>query len=133
MAASVDHLHEEAMELPVKDHLHPLSAQFLARALQPDHPSHPHVIRQNGRRNIKHTLKSKIIDDVRPYLDANGKIAPGTYKPTIKAIHNDVVKNVTSKLGPNRILGTRPPLINKQERRLPRITRSVLSQLRSGF
>ena len=39
-AASVSHLHEEAMELPVEPHAHMLGAQFLASTLLPDHCSH---------------------------------------------------------------------------------------------
>ena len=132
-ASSVDHLHHEASELPVKDHLHLLSAQFLARALQPEHPSHPFVTRQDGRRANKHTLKSKTIETVRPFLDADGKIAPGTYRSTINDIHTNAVTSAINNQAPNRVLGTRPPQISKQERRLPRVTRSVLSQLRSGF
>ena len=132
-ASSIDHLHSEAAELPVRDHLHLLSAQFLARALQPSHPSHPHVTRQNGRRSIKNTLRSKCIETVRPYLDANEKIAPGTYRQAIKDIHTDAVNIAIDNSGPNRVLGTKPPQVSKQERRLPRVTRSVLSQLRSGF
>ena len=72
---------------------------------------------------MKETLSSKVIEDVRPYLDANGVIAPGSYGVT-QAINN---------IAPNRVLGCRPPAISKRELQLPRKTRTVLSQLRSGF
>ena len=36
----IEHLHTETKTLPVNDHLSLLSTQFLARALQPTHPSH---------------------------------------------------------------------------------------------
>ena len=58
-------IHDEAMELPVEDHLRLLSAQFLARALQPNHPSHLYVMQDQGRRNMKQTLHSKVLVDVR--------------------------------------------------------------------
>ena len=49
--ASIDHIHSEAKELRVSDHLRLLSSQFLARCLQPRHPSHEVVTRpQEGAR-----------------------------------------------------------------------------------
>ena len=36
----VDHLHEETKMLPVQDHLYLISSKHLARALQPNNPSH---------------------------------------------------------------------------------------------
>ena len=36
-------------------------------------------------------------------------------------------------LAPNRVLGRNPPEIDSRENYLPRITRSTLAQLRSGF
>ena len=110
-----------------------LSAQFLARALQPGNPSHPYVTRPDGRRRMKHTLRSKVIDDVRPYLDADGKIAPGTYRDALNSIHTDIVGSAIANQRPNRVLGTAPPKISLSEKTLPRVTRSTLSQLRSGF
>ena len=59
VASSVDHLHDEATELPVKEHLHLLSSQFLARALQENHPSHHYVKQDQGPRPMKETLHSK--------------------------------------------------------------------------
>ena len=105
----------------------------MARALQPEHPSHPYVTRPDGRRRLKHTLKSKVIDDVRPYLNEDGLISPGTYRSTINNIHTDAVNSTIASLQPNRVLGTRAPAISKKEKELPRVSRSLLSQLRSGF
>ena len=41
--ASIDHFHAEAKELPVGDHMHLLSARFLARSLNPNHVSYPYT------------------------------------------------------------------------------------------
>ena len=131
--ASVDHLHAEASELPAEDHQRLLSAQFLARTLQPSHPSHPYVTRPEGRRKMKHTLRSKVIENVRPYLSPDGTIAPGSYRDSINSIHTDIVRTAINNQRPNRVLGTPPPQISKSEKSLQRATRSVLSQLRSGF
>ena len=82
---------------------------------------------------MKETLQSKVYDLVRPYVNDEGKITPGTYKETIKSIHTDVVTNTIANLAPNRVLNARPPEVNlNQERLLPRQTRCVLRQLRSG-
>ena len=82
---------------------------------------------------MKETLFTKAVDEVRPYLDANGSIAPGTYRDTINAIHTDVVSQAVSNLGHNRVIGSKPLPISKKEKFLPRQTRATLSQLRSGF
>ena len=132
-ASAVDHLHREAKELMVADHLKLLSAQFLAKCLQPHHPSHLCVRLPRGRRSMKHTLQSKVSDVVQPYLNADGVIEPGTYKATIDSIHTDIVSDAISRLAPNRILNCAPPVIDNKENYLPRITRATLAQLRSGF
>ena len=54
--SSIDHLHAEAKELLVSDHLLLLSSQFLAKALQPSHVSHFYAKIDRGRRNMKLTL-----------------------------------------------------------------------------
>ena len=46
---------------------------------------------------MKDTLRSKVIDQVCPYLDPNGVIAPGTYGDSIKSIHTDVVRDSISR------------------------------------
>ena len=132
-ASSFDHIHNEAMELPVENHLRLLSAQFLARALQENHASHQHVTQDRGRRPMKETLRSKVLDDVSPYLDANGKTAPGDLNRVNKALHTDAVARAIDQLGSSRVLNTKPPPIDKSESSLPRLVRTTLSQLRSGF
>ena len=47
-------------------------------------------------------------------------------------IHTKIVSDAMASYGDNRVLQTRPPEINKTEKLLPRQTRAVLSQLRSG-
>ena len=115
------------------EHLKLLSAQFLARCLQPHHPSHRVACLPPGPRPMKHTVRSKVLPLVEPYLNADGVIEPGTYQNTIQAIHTDVVSSAIQKLAPNRVLGRAPPVIDIRESYLPRITRSTLAQLRSGF
>ena len=133
MAASFEHIHNEAIELPVEDHLRLLSAQFLARALQEGLPSHQHVMLDRGRMPMKETLRSKVIEEVQPYLNANGKVDAGDFHRIQQAIHTDIVAKTVDRLGGSRVLNTHPLPVDKSEAALPHLVRSTLSQLRSGF
>ena len=126
-ASSFEHIHNEAKELKVSDHLRLVSAQFLARALQERHPSHRHVTRERGRRPMKETLRSKCIDIVSPYLNDSGKISPGDYPRVKAAIQTDIVAETIDQLGSSRILNTAPPPVDKSEVSLPRAVRTTLS------
>ena len=133
-ASAIDFLHQEVALLPVEDHMKLLAAQFLARALQPAHPSYETVslAPQPNHRQMKHTLRSKCFPIVEPYLQ-DGIIPASSYKETISKIHTDIVSDTVDAQGPNRVLNGRPPLINPNEAYLPRQTRAVLARLRSGF
>ena len=131
LASAIDHLHAEVGVLPVKDHLRLLSAQFLARAMQPIHPSHATVVAPDGLRCRKPTLLASVGDLVAPHL-VDGVIPPGAYPEVIKSIHTQVVREAIDKSQPNRVLGFRPPRISPTEACLPRLSRTTLSQLRSG-
>ena len=109
-----------------------LASQFLARALQPDHPSHDVVLLEPGPRMMKQTLRSKCWETVEPFL-TDGIVPPGTFNSVKDKIHTKVVGDYVDARGSNRVLNARPPLIDPTERFLPRKTRATLSQLRSGF
>ena len=117
----------------MKDHLKLLSAQYLAKCLQPHHASHHYVRLPLGPRPMKQTLQSKVGPLVEPYLNALGVVEPGTYRTTIQSLHTDVVADATRHFAPNRVLGRKPPDIDPRETYLPRLTRSTLAQLRSSF
>ena len=128
----IDHLHAETQVLPVQDHLTLLCSQFLARALQPSHVSHPLVTSPPSPRNIKHTLHSKFHHLVAPYT-VGGIIPPDTYTDTLKFLHTGAVARAIASRSPNKVLLTSPPVVAEEEKLLPRRHRSVLSQLRSGY
>ena len=67
-----------------------------------------------------------------PHLQ-DGVIPPGAYRDAIKDIHTSVVRDTISKMKPNRVLGVRPPKVSVSEQCLPRRSRVVLAQLRTGF
>ena len=131
--ASVDHLHTETHILPVENHLNLLSAQYLARALNPSHPSHSQVSNPPppGHRKMKETLRSKCWSSVEPFLE-NGIVPAGRSKEVLKSIHVQAISDTVDAFSPNRVLGAIPPPIHPSESSLPRATRVILSQLRSG-
>ena len=133
-AASLEHLHHETKTLPVSDHLQMLSRQFLASAFSEQHPSHRIVTAQQGPRNLRHTLTSKHKSTVVPFL-RNGILPPESRQTVINDLHTAAVSVAIQGMdkNPNRVLGSRPPQVNKSESSLPRHWRSTLSQLRSGF
>ena len=131
-AAAIDHLHDECDILPVGEHMKLLSAQFLAGALAPTHPSHKHVTGPQGRRRMKETLRTKVFDDVAQYTKADGTIQAGDVRKVQDMIHTDIVGKAIASQEPNKVLNTKPPRINKNESTLCRKTRTTLAQLRSG-
>jgi hypothetical protein len=125
--ASIDHLHQESLMLPVQDHLDMLSAQYLASSTQQEHPCHSVTTRPPPPRRMKETLATKHQNMVRPLL------VQDNHKATIKAIHTVAVANTINKQSANVLLGGRPPPINKEESNLSRFQRTTLCQLRSGY
>ena len=129
MASTVSHLHQEAQFAFVGDHISMLCTQFLANCYRDDHPSNAVVTLPSGPRSMKNTLQSKHLPLLEPHL-VNGGIE--NYNHTLKAIHTQSVSNTITSLDPNPILGVTPPPISPSERRLSRIQRTTLAQLRSG-
>ena len=132
-ASCIGHLQAKTEILPVVDHLRLLSSQYLARALQPSHPSHEAVCRQPrpGHRQMKFTLQSKVGEVVEPFLQ-NGVIPAGEYRETLKKVHTKIVADSILNAPANRVLKAPPPRIHSSETSLPRLTRVALSQLCSG-
>ena len=85
-----------------------------------------------GSRKLKHTLRSKCIADVQPYLEADGSLGRGNFGFVKNKLHTDIVRKATSNRGPNCVLGSHPPPIHACEAGLPRLTRTTLAQLCSG-
>ena len=54
-------------------------------------------------------------------------------KKGLKRLHTKAVGKSISQYGNNRVLGAKPPEINKKESKLNRRARTKLAQLRSGF
>merc|ERR1712015_190502 len=80
---------------------------------------------------MKPTLASKYNPVVRPFLH-NGALPQLLYNSTKNRLHTYAVRNSMRNYKRNRVLRARPPQIHHSESSLPRKTRCVLSQLRSG-
>ena len=118
--------------MPVAEHLGMLSAQFLASALRPSHPSNAIVTAPSGPRKMKHTLYTKHIDRVSPFL-TNGATDPTTYNTLVKKLHTICVDEAIRNLGSYNILNEYPPpKISPSEATLSRPERTTLAQLRTN-
>ena len=80
---------------------------------------------------MKETLSTKVGHLVEPHL-VNNVVPAGTFRATIDSIHTQVVAEAISRSAVNRVLDAPAPKIDLSELSLPRLTRSVLAQLRSG-
>ena len=124
--SSVDHLHAEANMLKVKKHSELLSAQYLARCLEPDNVNFSITTREPPKRMMKETLFTRHRSAVEPLMITKDR------KITLQAIHTMTVNQAVTSLGRNVVLNDRPPAINISEKELTRKERTTLAQLRSG-
>ena len=125
--SSIDHLHTEAEILKVIEHSELLSAQYLARCLEPGNVCHPITTRDTPERQMKETLYTTHQTTVEPMVAKNKR------KATLQALHTDVVNKAAKSHERNVVLDGRPPPISSSERDLTRKERSTLAQQRSGY
>ena len=128
-ASAESHLHAETKMLPVQYHLSLLSSQFLATALQPDHPSYPTVTADPGPRDKKVTLQRRFGSQILRFF-RNGAVHDA--KEARKQLHTEYVDAAIRARPLNQVLNIPPPEIAEEENTLPRQYRTTLSQLRSG-
>ncbi|XP_073830287.1 uncharacterized protein [Musca autumnalis] len=129
LKSTVDHLHEETKILPVRQHNEMLSLQYLLGCYRESHPNH-HLLATDTHRHIKkdiHALETTVQQYRREPLDQQA------YQTGLNSIHTDTVAKTISNYCVNAVIGAHPPFIAAEERQLPRQTRVVLAQLRSGY
>ncbi|XP_073848579.1 uncharacterized protein [Musca autumnalis] len=125
----VDHLHEEAKVLPVRQHNKMLSMQYLLVCYRSEHPCHDLMDRLPPSRHVRrdlHDLETEVQRYKREQLDQRA------YQAGLNRIHTNMVAQAVRRYSVNAVLGNHPPSIAAEERQLPRQTRVVLAQLRSG-
>ena len=112
--SSVDHLHVEAKMLKVMEHSELLSAQYLARCLEPGNVCHSITTRETHKRRMKETLFTRHRNTVEPMMLANNR------KTTLQAIHSDAVSKAAKDQKTNIVLDSLPHQFNDSEKDLTR-------------
>ena len=125
--SSIDHLHTEAEMLYVKEHSELLSAQYLARCLEPGNVCHPITTRATPERQMKETLYTRHRNTVEPIMVKNDR------KATLQALHTAAVVKAVQCHERNVVIDGRPQPISNSEKELTRKQRSTLAQLRSVY
>ena len=122
-------LHRETMIIPLKNHNHLLSKQFLLQTYKPSHPNQ-NLHQHRSERQIKRTLKTCYDDAVESLVNYDD---PKWYKRGMIKLHTTAVRETIDKYRPNKVINDTPPKVAEDEKRLPRRTRAQLAQLRSGY
>jgi len=113
--ASIDHLHRETQLLRVEQSLGLLCSQYLASALRPNHPSFQIVSQPTSQTPKKHTLRSRYLPSVSPYL-TGGTIDPLEYENIRNDLHHQTVQAAIQSQTPNPILQDIPPIVHPVEK-----------------
>ena len=124
--SSVDHLHVEVNVLKVRQHPELLSAQYLARCLEPENVNNSIITRDTPKGRMKETLFTRHASTGEPMMIAKDR------KATLQAIHTMAINQAVNSLIRNVVLDDRPPLINISEKKLTRKERTTIAQIRSG-
>ena len=104
--SSVDHLHVEAKMLKVREHSELLSAQCLARCLEPGYVCHSITTRETPNGRMKETLFTRHCNTVVPMLLADNR------KPTLQEIYTDAVNKAVKDQKKSIVLDDLPHPIN---------------------
>ena len=117
-----NHIHYETQVITLQDKINMRGTQLPAAASEnPDHPCHYMLAHQPTPRSIKtnpQALYTGLLNTIPLHSSSH--------------IHTHFTNMAIQKLGPNTILGTRPPEINHSERALPCADRVHHSRLRFG-
>ena len=127
----IEHLHTECKIMPVKEHCEMLSKQFLMNSQNPNHPNNINLLEKQPR-DIKKTLESRFGREISNLIPQEG-VNDDNKKALLKSIHTDSVASVINRRNPNPFINERNPTINIEEKKLPRRSRVILAQLRSGY
>ena len=101
--SSIDHLHTEAEMLKVREHSELLSAQYLARCLEPGYACHPITTRAIPARQMKVTLYTRHRNTVEPMMVVNDR------KATLQPLHTAAVIKSVQCHERNVVRDGRPP------------------------
>ena len=100
--SSVNHIHVEAKILKVREHSELLSAQYLARCLEPGNACHSITTRETPKRRTKETLFTRHCNTVEPMMLVNRNA-------TLQAIHSDAVNKAVNDQKKNSVRWSSTP------------------------
>ena len=128
--ADVAELHQEARDLPVRQHNELISQLFSITCHLPQHPCHQLCHRPpDDRPERQRSLIGRFKPNIQQYL-AEEPLSNTSYKSAISSIHQDAVRTAIESSS-SKLLNGRPPPIATVEQTLPRKTRTILAQLRT--
>ena len=130
--ADVAELHQEAREIPVRQHTELIFKQFAIACHLPQHPCHLLCHRPPDDMPER---RRYLIDRLRPNIQqyiAEEPLSNTIDKKAIISIHQNAVRTAIESSS-SILLNGRPPSIATAEQTLSWKTRSILSQLRTGY
>jgi hypothetical protein len=139
---NTQHLHEETLVLPLKEHLTLHASQLKQKAKNPKHPLHsllnktsPKSKKKRPKKPNKKPPRLSIFNT--DSLTINPKLAltintENSIKLNMKTIHSTIVSKYLLNLQNNKIINQTAPAIHQSEQNLSRKTRRTLAQLRTG-
>ena len=126
---NIDHLHNEAEMLPVKEHSDLLAQQFLAGTYQCHRADH-HTAYSKTKRSLPRRCLRRPGQSTHQKQTRNKK----EYRLALKKIHKHEVREYLKiNNSSSKVLNTSTPKILEEESKLPRYTRVKLAQVRSGY
>jgi hypothetical protein len=128
---NTQHLHEETLVQPLKNHLQLHASQMRQKAEYPSQPMHSLIQETKQPRQIRQTIFNNNNYTYEIKTDPN-TITEDVINKNIKTIHTALVQKHLDNRLPNKIINTIAPKIDKSEESLPRKTRRILAQLRDG-
>ena len=107
-----------------------LSSQFREDLRKPEHPQHPQLFEPDPDRRMKNLAFNPSWATVVHGCESEDE-SEKERKKNKKMIHTNEVQVHLASIRINPLINTKPPEINKNELKLPRVTRRILAQLRA--
>jgi hypothetical protein len=130
--SNTQHLHDETLVLPIKNHLQLQASQLRQKSQKPSHPLHNLLQQQNPKRQIKNSIFQANNTYIHTIATDPTTVTTENIKQNLKTIHTSIVQKYMTDRHPNKILNKEPPTINKSEESLSRKTRRILAQIRTN-
>jgi len=128
--SNTQHLHDETETLPTNQHIQLHSSLYRQRAQHPSHPSYKFTTLPPSDRLLKQTTFNN--KNFTTCIPTDITVEHSTISTNCSTIHSSIVQTYLSSRKVNSTLTQLPPSISKTELSLPRNTRCLLAQLRSG-